>query len=74
MPLHTLIADVTGKVWQLTAPVGSRVEADEPVLIVESMKMEIPVTSPCAARVVEILAAEGDLIEEGQAVAILEPL
>jgi acetyl-CoA carboxylase biotin carboxyl carrier protein len=73
MPRHTLHSDVTGKVWQITAAPGSHVASDEPILIIESMKMEIPVTAPFSARMVECLVAEGDLVEEGQAVAMLEP-
>ena len=65
-------AEVTGKVWKIVVPVGSRVEPDEPVMIVESMKMEIPTTSEVGGIVTELLAGEGDAVEDGQVVAILE--
>jgi acetyl-CoA carboxylase biotin carboxyl carrier protein len=65
-------AEVTGKVWKILHPVGSRVDADESVMIVESMKMEIPVTSEESGEVVEVLVAEGDAVEDGQVVAIVK--
>lgn len=65
-------AEVTGKVWKILVPVGQSVEADDPVMVVESMKMEIPVTSEQAGTVVELRVAEGDAVEDGQVVAIVE--
>lgn len=65
-------SEVTGKVWKIEVPAGSKVDADEPMMIVESMKMEIPVCSEEGGTVVELLVAEGDAVEDGQVVAILE--
>lgn len=65
-------AEVTGTVWKIVAPVGTQVEADEPILIAESMKMEIPVASERAGTVVELMLAEGDAVMDGQLVAIVE--
>lgn len=65
-------AEVTGKVWKILAPVGGRVEADDTVMVVESMKMEIPVVSEAGGQVVELRVAEGDAVEDGQVVAIVE--
>ena len=65
-------AEVTGKVWKILHPVGSKVEADESVMVVESMKMEIPVISEESGEVVEVLVAEGDAVEDGQVVAIVK--
>ncbi len=65
-------SEVTGKVWKIEIPVGSMAQADDPVMIIESMKMEIPVTSEQGGTVAEILVAEGDAVEDGQVVAILE--
>ena len=45
---------------------------DDPVVILESMKMEIPVGAPSAGRVAEILVEEGEAVEEGQEVAVIE--
>lgn len=65
-------SEVTGSVWKIEAPAGTRLEADDPILIVESMKMEIPVGSPEAGVVVEVRVKEGDAIESGQVVAVIE--
>jgi acetyl-CoA carboxylase biotin carboxyl carrier protein len=59
-------------VWKILVPEGSRVNADEPVMVVESMKMEIPVTSEAGGTVVELRVREGDAVEDGQLVAIVE--
>lgn len=65
-------AEVTGKVWKLLVRPGARVGADEPLMIVESMKMEIPVSFEEDSTVVELLVAEGDPVEDGQVVAVVE--
>lgn len=65
-------AEVTGKVWKVEVPEGSRVEADDPILIVESMKMEIPVACEKGGTVVELRVAEGEAVEDGQVVAVVE--
>jgi acetyl-CoA carboxylase biotin carboxyl carrier protein len=65
-------SEIGGRVWKLEARVGDRVAADDAILILESMKMEIPVSAPMAGRILEIRVAETDLVEEGQVVAVLE--
>jgi acetyl-CoA carboxylase biotin carboxyl carrier protein len=65
-------SDVGGRVWKIEVSVGASVGPDEPVMIVESMKMEIPVVDEDGGTLVEILVAEGDVVEEGQVVAVLE--
>jgi acetyl-CoA carboxylase biotin carboxyl carrier protein len=65
-------SEISGRVWKLEARVGDRLAADDAILILESMKMEIPVSSPVGGRVIEIRVAEADLVEEGQVVAVLE--
>ena len=65
-------SEITGKVWKIEAAVGQAVAEEEPIIILESMKMEIPVLAPGAGKVKEILVAEGDSVTEGQKVAILE--
>jgi acetyl-CoA carboxylase biotin carboxyl carrier protein len=65
-------SEISGRVWKLETQVGDRVAADDAILILESMKMEIPVSAPVAGRVLEIRVAEKDLVEEGQVVAVLE--
>jgi len=65
-------ADVTGKVWKIEAAPGDALEEEDPIIILESMKMEIPVSAPTDGKVVEILVEEGDPVKEGQTVARFE--
>ncbi|MBD3648700.1 MAG: acetyl-CoA carboxylase biotin carboxyl carrier protein subunit [Pseudomonadales bacterium] len=65
-------SECTGNVWKISAKVGDKVEVDDVVLILESMKMEIPLEAPCAGTIVEILVAENDAVEEDQLVAVIE--
>jgi len=65
-------AEITGKVWQIAAPVGSSVGEDDPIVILEAMKMEIPVAATSAGKVVEIRFGEGDTVNEGDVVAVVE--
>lgn len=65
-------AEITGKVWQIAAPVGSSVSEDDPIVILEAMKMEIPVLATSAGKVAEIRFGEGDTVNEGDVVAVIE--
>ncbi|MEN8180966.1 MAG: biotin/lipoyl-binding carrier protein [Myxococcota bacterium] len=64
-------AQITGSVWKIVKDVGDAVDEGDELLILESMKMEIPVESPCAGRVREICVREGDAIEEGAVLAVI---
>lgn len=63
--------EVTGRVWKIEANVGDRVEDGDPILIVEAMKMEIPVIAPASGEVTEILAEEGESVTEDQVLAYI---
>ncbi len=65
-------SEVTGNVWKLEASVGDEVRAEDVLLILESMKMEIPVEAPCAGTLVELLVKEEESVDEDQIVAIIE--
>jgi len=65
-------AEVAGRVWKIEARPGAELASEQPILIVESMKMEIPVTAPRAGRLRELRVAEGDSLAEGDLIAILE--
>ena len=65
-------AEVAGKVWKIEAAIGQSVAADDTLIIIESMKMEIPVVAPRAGVVSEIMVQEGDPVAEGQIVAVLD--
>ncbi|MFO1238678.1 MAG: acetyl-CoA carboxylase biotin carboxyl carrier protein subunit [Alphaproteobacteria bacterium] len=72
MKRTTIASEITGKVWKIEAAIGAMLAEDDPIVILESMKMEIPVSAPIDCTVVEILVAEGDTVAEGQAVAVVE--
>ena len=63
---------VTGVVWKVMAGPGAKVAAGDPVVIMESMKMEIPVEAPADGTVTEVLVAEGDPARQDDPVAVLE--
>jgi acetyl-CoA carboxylase biotin carboxyl carrier protein len=65
-------SEVAGRVWKIEAEVGRRVAADDPILILEAMKMEIPVHAPVAGTVAAILVEPEEMVEEDQVVATLE--
>jgi biotin carboxyl carrier protein len=65
-------SEIAGSVWKIEVAVGDEVGEDDPLIILESMKMEIPLLSPRAGIVREILVAEGDPIAEGEIAVILE--
>jgi biotin carboxyl carrier protein len=65
-------AHITGVVFQIPVKAGDRVGAGDPVIVLESMKMEIPVEAPRAGVVKEINVQEGQTVQEGDTVAVLE--
>ncbi len=65
-------AHITGVVFQITSKPGDSVAAGDPVIVLESMKMEIPVEAPRAGKVKEIKVAEGQTVQEGDTVAVIE--
>jgi acetyl-CoA carboxylase biotin carboxyl carrier protein len=65
-------AEITGRVWKITAAPGTHVAEDDPIIMIESMKMEIPVAAPSAGVVKSVLVNEGDDVAEGQDVAVME--
>ncbi|MFN4277375.1 MAG: biotin/lipoyl-binding carrier protein [Ferrovibrio sp.] len=72
MPVIEIKADVTGKVWKIEAEAGASLASGDIVMILESMKMEIPVEAPKAGRLASLTVAEGDSVKEGQVLAKLE--
>jgi acetyl-CoA carboxylase biotin carboxyl carrier protein len=65
-------AELVGNLWKIVVELGQVVEEDDTLMILESMKMEIPITSPTSGTVTDILVAEGEVVQEGQTVAIIE--
>ena len=67
-----LAAHITGTVVKLEKRPGDAVRAGEPVVILESMKMEMPVEAPADGRVAEIRCSEGQAVSEGDVLAVIE--
>ena len=68
-----LYSDLNAMVFRITVAEGDRVAAGETLLLLESMKMEIPLAAPAAGRVAAILVRETDLVGEGDALMLLVP-
>ncbi len=64
--------EITANVWQVRVAVGQAVVPGDELVILESMKMEIPVEAPCAGTVAEIRVAPDDKITEGDVVAVID--
>ena len=65
-------AELVGNVWKVEAKAGDKVEEDDILVILESMKMEIPVVAPVDGTVREILVKEKDVVKEGQVLAVID--
>jgi acetyl-CoA carboxylase biotin carboxyl carrier protein len=65
-------SEITGAVWKIVKQPGDEVGEEDALMILESMKMEIPVLAEASGKVIEILVKEGDAIAEGQALAAIE--
>lgn len=68
-----LESHVSGTVWKIERQIGDRLAAGDTVLVIESMKMEIPVEAPTAGTLLKLLVAEGDAVSEGQVLGQLGP-
>lgn len=65
-------AHITGTVWRVEKAVGDAVEEGEVIVILESMKMEVPVEAPAAGRIAELLCRQGDPVAEDEVLAVLD--
>ena len=63
---------MVANVWRVLVARDDLVDAGDPVVILESMKMEIPVESPIGGTVREVLVQEGALVQEGDLIAVVE--
>ncbi len=61
----SVLAHITGTVWKIEVKAGDTVEEGQSLVIIESMKMEMPVESPAAGKVDSIAVVEGQPVEEG---------
>ena len=65
-------AHITGTVWKVECAVGDSVDEGDTVVVLESMKMEMPVEAEDAGTVKEILVSEGQAVSEGDILMVLE--
>jgi len=69
---HGIESHIAGNLWQVSVAEGTRVEAGDVLVILESMKMEIPLTAPVAGVVKEVRAQPGSPVRAGQRVVVIE--
>jgi biotin carboxyl carrier protein len=67
------MAEMVASVWKVVASAGDIVEPNDTLVILESMKMEIPVPAEVAGVVKEMTVNEGDVVNEGDSIAVIEP-
>lgn len=65
-------SEMTGSVWKILVEPGQQVNDGDTVIIIEAMKMEIPVVAMDSGKVAEILVKENDMVEDGEVVIRLE--
>jgi acetyl-CoA carboxylase biotin carboxyl carrier protein len=70
---HTVEAELVANVLEVCVEIGTVVAAEDPIVLLESMKMEIPVLAEVAGKVVDIRVAKGDVVNDGDPLAIIEP-
>jgi biotin carboxyl carrier protein len=65
-------AEMVANVWKVVASVGDEVAEGDTLVILESMKMEIPVLSESDGKVTQLAVNEGDVVQEGDLIAVIE--
>src|SRR5665647_1880637 len=70
---HVVMAEMVASVWKVVASAGDIVEPNDTLVILESMKMEIPVPAEVAGVITEMTVNEGDVVNEGDSIAVIEP-
>lgn len=72
MIMAQVVANMAGSVWKILVQIGDKVEEGQDVVILESMKMEIPITAEASGTVTIIKSAEGEFVNEGDILLELE--
>ncbi len=70
--MNEVKASMAGSVWKITVSAGEKVEEGQDVVILESMKMEIPIAAESGGTIKELKVSEGDFVNEGDVIAIIE--
>lgn len=72
MSTHEVVSEIAGTVWQLNKKIGDTVEAGEEIMIIESMKMEIPVLAEHSGVLKELRVDTDSVVSEGEVLAVLD--
>jgi biotin carboxyl carrier protein len=72
MATTKVLSDLNAMVWKIEVAAGQQVSAGDTLIVLEAMKMEIPVTAPRGGVVAAILVAEKQMVAEGEALAVLD--
>ncbi|MFN2543501.1 MAG: biotin/lipoyl-binding carrier protein [Actinomycetota bacterium] len=67
-----VLAEMVANVWKVVVAQGDAISEGDPIVILESMKMEIPVESPVSGTVKELRVQEGGVVQEGDVIAVVE--
>ncbi len=70
---HVVVAELVANVLGVEVEVGQQVAADQAVIVLESMKMEIPVLAEQAGTVTEVIVTVGDVVREGDPLVVIAP-
>ena len=70
---HTVVAELVAAVMKVEVEVGQRVSPEDAVVILESMKMEIPVLAEVAGSVLEVVVEAGDVVNDGDPLVVIAP-
>jgi Pyruvate carboxylase len=69
---HTIVAELVGNVLTVVVREGEQVAAGDTIVVLESMKMEIPVLTEIGGTVRDVAVREGDVVQEGDVLAVVE--
>ena len=69
---HTVLAELVANVLKVTARAGDTVGPDDTLVILESMKMEIPVLAEVAGTITELKVVEGEVVRDGDPIAVID--
>jgi acetyl-CoA carboxylase biotin carboxyl carrier protein len=67
-----VLSEMVANVWKIVVGAGDVVDAGDPLVILESMKMEIPVEAPLGGTIREIRVEEGGVVQEGDVIAVID--
>jgi biotin carboxyl carrier protein len=67
-----VLAEITANVWQVVAEEGQLIAEGDEIVILESMKMEIPVIAPVSGTLTEIHVSPEDVVQEGDVIAVID--